>query len=74
MGNLLFFSGSIDEIAGGGVATELISSRRLRAKRADGRLARQLLEYFLEDGGQFRYPQAEDTPVDLAAMFSSGTL
>jgi len=38
------------------------------------RLARQLLEYFLEDGGRLWYPESEDTPVDLSAMFSGGTL
>lgn len=36
------------------------------------RLARQLLEYFLEDGGQLSDP--ENIPVDLSAMFSGGTL
>jgi hypothetical protein len=38
------------------------------------RLARQLLGHFLEDGGQLWYPEAEDTAVDLSAMFSGGTL
>lgn len=105
------------------MATELIASRRLRAKRPedehfdievgigrpiscgdqewkcavlldglhDGladqhgidswqalmlaqRLARQLLEYFLEDGGQLLDPETGNSPVELSAMFSGGTL
>lgn len=36
------------------------------------RLARQLLEYFVEDGGQLLHPESEDTPVNLSGMFSGG--
>lgn len=37
-------------------------------------LARQLLEYFVEDGGQLVDPANEDASANLSAMFSGGTL
>lgn len=38
------------------------------------RLARHLLGYFLEDGGQLWDPDSEGAHVDLSGMFSGGTL
>lgn len=38
------------------------------------RLARQLLGYFVEDGGQLFNAESEESPVNLSAMFSGGTV